>query len=84
MPKIISMKFKELVYLCRDVLLDWRVIGITVAMILYVVIVRYVIKYKKKPPKLRKQHSVTQNSVSAGKTDASEQESGGEEDSGEE
>lgn len=43
------MDFKEIMNLCIEVLKDWRVIFITVLMIVFISLANYVIKYRKKP-----------------------------------
>lgn len=43
------MDLKELINLCIEVLKDWRVIFITVLMILFIDLAKYVIRYRKKP-----------------------------------
>ncbi len=50
------MNFKDLLPICLGVLKDWRVIVITVLMILFIAIANYVVKYRKrvKPPKAKK------------------------------
>lgn len=48
-----GMDFKSLLTLCKGVLLDWRVIFITVALIIYISLGNYVVKYRKKPPQVK-------------------------------
>ena len=50
------MNFNDLLPICLGVLKDWRVIVITVAMIVFISIANYVVKYRKKvkPPKAKK------------------------------
>lgn len=48
------MDFMQLLNLCLEVLKDWRVIFITVLMLVFVCTANYVVRYKKRPPKLRK------------------------------
>jgi len=43
------MDLKELIGICIEVLKDWRVIFITVLMILFIDLANYVIRYRKKP-----------------------------------
>lgn len=48
------MDFPLLLEVCKKVLMDKRVIIVTIILILYVALVKYVVRYKKKPPKVRK------------------------------
>lgn len=48
------MDWNKAIEIVKGVLLDWRVIGVVIAALLYISLVNYVVKYKKKPPKLRK------------------------------
>ncbi len=47
------MNISELTALCLAVLKDWRVIVITIAMILFVALANYVVKYKKRAPRIK-------------------------------
>ena len=47
------MNIHELASLCIEVLKDWRVIVITIAMILFIELANYVVKYKKKAPRVK-------------------------------
>lgn len=48
------MNMDETIAIVKAVLLDYRIIGVVVAALLYISIVNYVVRYKKKPPKIRK------------------------------
>ena len=50
------MDFSQLLQVCKQVLTDKRVIIVTIILILYVALVKYVVRYRKKPPKVRKAH----------------------------
>lgn len=52
------MDWNKAIEIVKGVLLDWRVIGVVIAALLYISLVNYVVKYKKKPPKIRKMKSV--------------------------
>ena len=48
------MDFSAMFDIAKQVLLDRRVITVTVILLLYLALVNYVIRYKKKPPKVRR------------------------------
>lgn len=60
------MDFMQLLNLCLEVLKDWHVIFITVLMLVFVCTANYVVRYKKRPPKLRKAKKSTPASAAAG------------------
>lgn len=60
------MDFMQLLNLCLEVLKDWRVIFIMVLMLVFVCTANYVVRYKKRPPKLRKAKKSTPASAAAG------------------
>lgn len=60
------MDFMQLLNLCLGVLMDWRVIFITVLMLVFVCTANYVVRYKKRPPKLRKARKSTPAPAAAG------------------
>ena len=43
----------ETIEIVKAVLMDYRVIAVAVAALLYISIVNYVVRYRKKPPKIR-------------------------------
>ena len=51
-----NMQLAETFEIAKQVVLDKRVIIVTVVLLLYLSIVNYVIRYRKKPPKVRKAH----------------------------
>ena len=53
-----SMDFSAMIDIAKQVLLDRRVITVTVILLLYLALVNYVIRYKKKPPKIRRARPV--------------------------
>ena len=53
-----SMDFSAMFDIAKQVLLDRRVITVTVILLLYLALVNYVIRYKKKPPKVRRARPV--------------------------
>lgn len=60
------MDFMQLLNLCLEVLKDWRVIFITLLMLVFVCTANYVVRYKKRPPKLRKAKKSTPAPAAAG------------------
>lgn len=60
------MDFMQLLNLCLGVLMDWRVIFITVLMLVFVCTANYVVRYKKRPPRLRKARKSTPAPDAAG------------------
>src|SRR5574344_1821339 len=51
-----SMNLSESLDLARQVALDKRTIIVTIMLLLYLALVNYVIRYRKKPPKVRRTH----------------------------
>ncbi|GEM_PF-699437 len=47
------MDMKGIFMIAKEVIMDWRVIFITVALIIYISLANYVVKYRKKPPKVK-------------------------------
>jgi len=68
------MDFMQLLNLCLGVLKDWRVIFITLLMLVFVCTANYVVKYKKRPPKLRKARKSTPAPATAGTDNSGEKE----------
>lgn len=47
------MDMKGIFMIAKEVIMDWHVIFITVALIIYISLANYVVKYRKKPPKVK-------------------------------
>lgn len=71
------MEFNDFLNLSLAVLKDWRVIVITIIVIIFISLGNYVVKYKKKPPKFKKRFSFSNaksaNSASSAKSANSSQ-----------
>lgn len=72
------MDMNETIEIVKAVLMDYRIIGIVVAALLYISIVNYVVRYRKKPPKIRRMKIVSEQkkpadqNASGGQTEDSE------------
>lgn len=53
------MDFQEAFEIAKQVLIDKHIIIMTVVLLLYLALVNYVVRYRKKPPKVRKVHHKT-------------------------
>lgn len=59
------MEFNDFLNLSLEVLRDWRVIIITLIAIIFIALGNYVVKYKKRPPKIKKKFSISSKAKSA-------------------
>lgn len=59
------MEFNDFLNLSLEVLRDWRVIIITLIAITFIALGNYVVKYKKRPPKIKKKFSISSKAKSA-------------------
>lgn len=59
------MEFNDFLNLSLAVLRDWRVIIITLIAIIFIALGNYVVRYKKRPPKIKKKFSISSKAKSA-------------------
>lgn len=59
------MEFNDFLNLNLAVLRDWRVIIITLIAIIFISLGNYVVRYKKRPPKIKKKFSISSKAKSA-------------------
>lgn len=59
------MEFNDFLNLSLAVLRDWRVIIITLIAIIFIALGNYVVKYKKRPPKIKKKFLISSKAKSA-------------------
>jgi hypothetical protein len=74
-----DMTLTELVDLLKKVFLSPEVIGVTVVIVLYINVVNYIVRYRKKPPAPKKKRVATPKPAKPAPTEGEEEGDGDEE-----
>mgnify|MGYP007101885239 CR=1 FL=1 len=75
------MSVSELVHLCLSVMSDWRSIVAGVVAVVFIALANYVVRYKKKPPRVRTKPAKTESPAPAPEASSESSENSGAEES---